>query len=120
MASVIRRLHRDERGAVIIFVVGFLPVALAVAAFVIDAANLFEHRRHLQLQADAGALAAAQEFQGCFIDEDAANTAIEAETIDYSGTLHNAQVGSEDAQSRVQTRVNSVAYDGESFDDGTP
>lgn len=120
MRGAVRRLHHEERGAVIIFVVAFLPVAFAIAAFVVDAANLFEHRRHLQLQADAGALAAAQEFQGCFLDGDAANTAIEASSIDYAGAVHNPQIGPSDAQSRVQTRINATDYDAESYSDGMP
>jgi len=69
------RLHRDERGSVLVFFVGFLPVVVAVMAFVIDMGNGAEHRRHLQLQADAGALAAALEFNGCSLDENAANDA---------------------------------------------
>jgi hypothetical protein len=120
MTGALGRLHRDERGAVIIFVVGFLPVVLAIAAFVIDGANLFEHRRHLQLQADAGALAGAQEFLHCFIDEDGANTAIESQALDYSGEVHNPQIGSTDAQTRVQARINATGYDADSFSDGAP
>ena len=104
----------------VIFVVGFLPVILAIGAFVIDGANLFEHRRHLQLQADAGALATAQEFMHCFIDEDAANDAIEQQAIEYSGELHNAQVGAADAQSRVETRINATSFTASSFSDGEP
>jgi hypothetical protein len=120
MARVLSRLHHDERGAVIIFVVGFLPVVLAAAAFVIDGANAFEHRRHLQLQADAGALAGAQEFLHCFIDEDSANSAIEAAALDYSGEVHNPQVGGAGAQARVKARINATGYDADSFSDGTP
>jgi len=117
---VIRRLHGDERGGVIIFVVCFIPVAIAIAAFVIDVGNAFEHRRHLQLQADAGALAASQEFLGCFTDPDSANSAIESEALGYSGAVHNAQIGSPDAQSRVQTRINATDYDADSYSDGEP
>jgi hypothetical protein len=120
MKRVLGRLHRDERGAVVLFVVGFLPVALAIAAFVIDGANLFEHRRHLQMQADAGALAGAQEFIHCFLDKTAANNAIEAEAINYSGEVHNGQIGDPDAQTRVRTRINATGYDADSFSDGAP
>ena len=76
IAHFLGRLHRDERGSILLFVIGFVPVAFAMAAFVIDVGNGAEHRRHLQLQADAGALAAAQEFNGCFLDDTAANTAV--------------------------------------------
>jgi Putative Flp pilus-assembly TadE/G-like len=114
------RLHRDERGSVLLFVVGFLPVAFAAAAFVIDMGNSGEHRRHLQLQADAGALAAAQEFNGCFLDEDTANAGIEAAALSYSGVDHNAQVGGDDPQDRVVARINATAYDATSYSLGDP
>src|SRR5215217_7930599 len=120
MTRVLRRLHTDERGSVIIFVVGFMPVVLAIAAFVIDGANLFEHRRHLQLQADAGALAGAQEFQQCFLDADAANTAIEAAAVSYSGDDHNAQIGAVDAQDRVEQDINATDFGEDDFSDGAP
>jgi Flp pilus assembly protein TadG len=120
IADVLGRLHREERGSILLFVVGFVPVAFAMAAFVIDVGNGAEHRRHLQLQADAGALAAAQEFNGCFLDETAANTAIEDAAIEYAGGTHNPQIGAGDAQARVQTRVNATSYTTPSFSDGAP
>ena len=86
----------------------------------IDVANGAEHRRHLQLQADAGALAAAQEFSQCFLDENAANNAIEAEALSYSGTDHNPQIGAGTPQSRVQQRINATSYTTASFSDGAP
>jgi hypothetical protein len=120
MLRAIRRLHDDERGSVILIFVGFLPLAFAIAAFVIDSGNLFEHRRHLQMQADAGALASAQEFMGCFTSPGAANAAIEAAALEYSGAVHNPQIGPDDAQSRVQTRLNATDYDADSYSDGDP
>lgn len=120
MHRAIRRLHQDERGSVVIFFVGLLPVAFAIAAFVVDSANLFEHRRHLQTQADAGALAAAQDFIGCFTDPAGANAAIETSALDYAGAVHNPQIGPADAQARVQTRINATGYDAASYSDGDP
>ena len=120
IAHLFARLHRDQRGSVLLFVIGFLPVAFGAAAFVIDVANGAEHRRHLQLQADAGALAAAQNFNGCFLDPTAANTAIEATALSYSGTDYNPQVGAGTPQSRVQQRVNATDYTSASFSDGDP
>ena len=117
---MLRRLHSSERGSVIIFFVGLLPVAFAIASFVIDSANLFEHRRHLQLQADAGAFAAAQDFLGCFTNASGANADIETAVLDYAGAVHNAQIGPSDAQSRVQTRINATDYDAASYSDGDP
>jgi hypothetical protein len=119
IGDLLRRLHRDERGSVLLFVIGFLPVGLAAAAFVIDVGNGAEHRRHLQLQADAGALAAAQEFNGCFLDKNAANNDIETQALSYAGDNHNPQVGP-GAQARVVPRVNATDYTTPSFSDGAP
>jgi hypothetical protein len=120
MLRALRRLHDDQRGSVIIFFVGFLPVAFGIAAFVIDSANFFEHRRHLQMQADAGALATAQEFIGCFTNASGANADIETAALEYSGAVHNPQIGPDDAQSRVRTRLNATDYDTDSYSDGDP
>ena len=40
-------------------------IFVLLAGFVIDTANWFEHQRHLQAQADAGALAGATRFDEC-------------------------------------------------------
>jgi hypothetical protein len=52
----------EERGAVMVTVAILLPVLILFSSFVIDVGNWFEHRRHLQMQADAAVLAAAGEF----------------------------------------------------------
>jgi hypothetical protein len=116
----LRQLHREERGSVMFFFIGFLPVAIAIAALVIDVANGYEHRRHLQLQADAGVLAAAQAFNGCFLDPTAASADIEAQALAYSGETHNAQIGSAEAQSRVVPRINASSWTADSYSDGDP
>jgi Flp pilus assembly protein TadG len=53
---------RDERGVTLVLFVLFLPVLVAFAAFVLDVGHAFQLRRHLQVAADAAALAAAQEL----------------------------------------------------------
>jgi hypothetical protein len=53
---------REERGAVMVMVAILLPVLILFSSFVIDVGNWFEHRRHLQMQADAAVLAAVSEF----------------------------------------------------------
>jgi Putative Flp pilus-assembly TadE/G-like len=72
-------LAGNERGAVLVIFAVFAPVAILFAAFAIDAGNWWLHKRHLQLQADAGALAAAQQFQPCV------NEAIYKTAGQYSG-----------------------------------
>ena len=110
MRRLLERVLREEDGAVLVIVAGFLPVAIVLAAFVIDVGNAAEHRRHLQLQADAGALAAAQEFNGCRNDPDAANTAIATAARNYASD-RNALLDDDEAQDRVRTVINGTDYD---------
>jgi len=119
MRSLLERVLQEETGAAIVIVAGFLPVAIALAAFVIDVGNAMEHRRHLQLQADAGAYAAASEFNGCGSNPDLANEAIRQKAIEYAATK-NALLGDDAAQARVRTVINGTAYEAADFSDGTP
>src|SRR5437660_292654 len=52
----------DESGAVISIVAIALVGLILMVAFVVDVANWKVHKRHLQVQADAAALAAAHSF----------------------------------------------------------
>jgi hypothetical protein len=62
-------LHRardaghEDTGAVLVMFAAFASVAILLMSFVINVGNWFEHERHLQLQADAAAFAAAADFQ---------------------------------------------------------
>src|SRR4051794_305235 len=117
-SSHIVMVARSERGAVVVMLALFAPVAILLAAFALDTGNWFLHKRHLQVQADAGALAAAQEFQPCV------NASIYATAGQYAGAatvttpggnvtsstpLYNPQVGGT-AQSHLHTLVNSKTY----------
>jgi hypothetical protein len=97
--------HRaaHDTGAILILFALFLPVALVFCGFVIDVANWFEHKRHLQTQADAAALAGAGSFLSC-----PNNDPIIDKTEEYHGDTWNAQVG--DAQDSVHMEVNSETY----------
>jgi Flp pilus assembly protein TadG len=57
--------EESEQGAVLVLVALFVPVLVAFLIFVIDVNNWMEHQRHLQVQADASAFAAAQQYQPC-------------------------------------------------------
>lgn len=108
-----------ERGAVLVFFALFAPVAVLFLSFVIDVGNWFDHARHLQLEADAGALAAAQGFQPC------SNGEIYAASGQYGGAssvttptggfvasaspLYNLQLGGT-AQSNIHELINSPTY----------
>lgn len=59
----ISQLVREQSGAVVVFVALMLPVLVGVGGLVVDVGNWFAHKRHLQVQADAGALAGAGKFR---------------------------------------------------------
>lgn len=70
----------EDRGAVAVMVALSLPMLILFASFAIDVGNWFVHGRHLQMQADAGALAAAGDFHfPCN------NAAIESRAKEYAG-----------------------------------
>jgi hypothetical protein len=103
---------KEERGAVLVIVAAAMTALVLIAALVIETGNWFEHKRHLQLQADAAALAGGAAFQlpGC------SNTAIYAAVRKYAGVQdttytapYNKQVGTTtDANAHVL--VNSTTY----------
>lgn len=112
-------LHREQRGAVLVFFALFAPVAILFLSFVVDVGDWFYHARHLQLQADAGALAAAESFQPC------SNTSIykaagqyagvssvttpTGETVASTSPFYNGQIG-ETPQGDIHELINSPTY----------
>jgi hypothetical protein len=102
-----------------VIVAGFLPIAVLLAAWVIELGNGAEHRRHLQLQADAGALAASQEFGDCGLHAEDANEAIVDKAIEYA-SVQNVLVGGAEAQGRVKTVINGTDYDAADNSAGLP
>jgi hypothetical protein len=105
----------EEHGAVISIVAIALLALVLMAAFVVDVANWKIHKRHLQLQADAAAFAAAHSLAagGC------SDANILADAHRYGGpdasgaaSLYNAQVGSTPA-SKMHILVNSSGYFGD-------
>jgi hypothetical protein len=57
-----RSVVRCERGTVTVLVAILLPVIILIGSLAIDVGDWFQQASHLQMQADAGALAGAQEF----------------------------------------------------------
>lgn len=55
----------EERGAVLVVVAAAMSAMVIIVALVLSTASWFERHRHLQLQADAGALAGAASFNSC-------------------------------------------------------
>jgi Flp pilus assembly protein TadG len=101
-----RSRTKTEDGGVLVMVVFWLPVLLLFTVFAIDVGNWFEHRRHLQMQADAAALAAAGDFRIPCTDGPI-NTA----AMVYSGftaPAYNQQVAG--GQTRTHIVINSPTY----------
>jgi hypothetical protein len=121
-AKNVELLARDEHGGVLVTAVLFLPVLVLFITFVIDVGNWFEHKRHLQLQADAGALAGGGGFTVPCADDP-----IVDETRKYAGdpghgAPYNLQVAPTD-QGNVHVLVNSDRYwneGGTDYSDGGP
>jgi len=92
----------------------WMPLVAVTFSFVMDAGNWFEHRRHLQTQADAGALAGGGLFNGCFGSTSTANAAIEAEARKYAGDPgtsqpYNLQIGGVN-QGTITVRFNRKTF----------
>jgi uncharacterized membrane protein len=83
LKSLGRRIRREEDGAVWVWFILITPVAIVLAALVLDVANWYVHQRHLQTQADAGAFAGADNF--VFPCLSAENAGIEAAAQKYAG-----------------------------------
>ena len=71
----------DESGVATVMFVLCMPFVLLVMIFAVDVANWFVHKRHLQNQADAAALAGA----GAYTFPNCNNTAIRNTALRYSG-----------------------------------
>jgi Putative Flp pilus-assembly TadE/G-like len=84
---------RKEDGGVIALVGLLMPFFLLLLALAIEIGNWYEHKRHLQVQVDAAALAAGQHFGECLSSPGAAEGNMEAEATKYGGGTYNEQVG---------------------------
>lgn len=118
------RSRQTERGGVLVLVAVTLPVMVMLTSFVLDVGNWYEHKRHLQVQADAAALAGGGLYAAFPCD----NNAIEAEARKYGGPaatgggVYNPQVGNTPS-STLHVLVNSKDYyndGGSDNSDGMP
>ena len=82
---------RGDRGSVLIFVAVGVPALLAAFAVVVDVGNLFVHKRSLQNEVDAAALAGGGAWGSCF--NGGGKTALYAEAAKYAGGVYNPQAG---------------------------
>jgi hypothetical protein len=89
-------LTSREDGGIVVFAAMLMPVLLLFLAFTVDIGNWWVHKRHLQLQVDAAALAGGGLFGECFTDPVGANVAIQNEAARFggaAGSSYNGQVG---------------------------
>jgi hypothetical protein len=107
---------QEERGSVLVIVALFLPALVLMMIFVVDVGSWWTHKRHLQLQADAAALAAGGLFNECFANNGAplstAEQDMQQEATKFagvSGSLYNAQLGGS-YQGSLSVLYNSKTY----------
>jgi hypothetical protein len=122
----------QETGAVLVLFAVFASVAILLAAFVLDVGNWFEHQRHLQVQADAAAFAAAQDFTypcTAAVKQSIYQTAgqyggaasivtPEGSTVTSRTPLFNEQIGGT-LQSNIHEVINKKTYFGQASEDKT-
>lgn len=110
----------------------FASVAILMSAFALSVGSWFAHKRHLQVQADAAVLAAAQAFQypcAKTVKEAIYSTAgryggaasvdaAEEGTFTSATPLYNEQIGGT-SQGDIHERVNKKKYFGQSAEDNT-
>jgi hypothetical protein len=108
LSELYGNLVQQQRGGVLVMVAVWLPILLLFVVFVVEVGNWFEHKRHLQLQADAGALAGGGVFRLPCTDDP-----IEAATRGYSGDpvsgVYNFQVAPTDS-ANVHVLINSTSF----------
>lgn len=111
-----RRSLADAQGGVLVFVAVCLPIIIGVGGLAVDVGNWFVHKRHLQVQADAGLLAAAAQFRtACTTSGGSSVFAGEVAKYGSVGTStavpggYNPQVGATPA-ARMHSLINSKTF----------
>lgn len=106
---------RVEDGGVLVMVAVFMPFILLLTALVLEIGNWYEHRRHLQVQTDAAALAAGQLFEECVTSPSETYSDMTAMATQYGGfapSAYNRQVGSTSWAGTVTPAFQSSSYPG--------
>ena len=95
-AGGVGSLAAREDGGILVLAALLMPVILLFLSLSVDIGNWWVHKRHLQLQVDAAALAGGALLGECFADAATANTAIQNEATRFGGSTgssYNEQVG---------------------------
>jgi Putative Flp pilus-assembly TadE/G-like len=109
-----------ENGGVLVWVAFWLPVLVLFIAFAVDVGNWFVHKRHLQLQADAGALAGGGGFTIPCSDPPILENARKYAGDPGSSGPYNVQIPPTQS-TNVHVLINSESYwneGGSDFSDG--
>lgn len=97
-----------QEGQALVVVVASMLVILLLSALVVDVSRFYTHKRHLQTQADAAALAGAGELgTGCDTSE------VEAKAREYAGGVLNPQV-ERTPDSQIDFALNQRTFAGQS------
>ena len=99
----------SERGAALPLFVLWLPVLILFVIFVADVGNWFVHKRHLQMQADAGALAGAPFLSNCPNNGPATTTARRYAGDTGVAGAYNGQIGGT-TKGVLSVLINSKTY----------
>ena len=103
---------RPESGSIVVFTGMLMLFFVLLGVVAVDIGNWFVHKRHLQTQVDAAALAGGGMMADCFVDKASGSTSIETEATKYSGaagSLYNAQVGNAN-RGTITMRYNKKTY----------
>lgn len=110
-----RGLARNERGAIAVLFAVLTPALIFLFLLVIDVGNWYVHKRHLQMEVDAAALAGGAYFGDCFSSDPsiagAANDTIRNAATKYgggAGSTYNVPGGG--ANARIATLFNSRTF----------
>jgi hypothetical protein len=111
------RSARGDAGAVLVMVAITLPVLIGACGLVIDVGNWFAHKRHLQTQADAGALAGAGKFKYPCVDQPIIDEVSKYSSIDTppGDPSYNPQIG-DTLPSELHQMMNSTLF----YDQSSP
>ena len=94
-----------------IALVGLLtPFVLLLLTLAIEIGNWYVHKRHLQVQVDAAALAAGQHFGECLTSPGTAQGNMETQATSYGGGTYNEQVGGVAGKGAITLWFNRNTY----------
>ena len=97
-----KRVRRDD--GVIVLTALLLPFAILLVSLSVDIGNWWVHKRHLQLQADAAALAGGALMGQCFSDPSGGQHDIQAEATKYNGGPTRSTTGRSATRTRDDQR----------------